>query len=105
MDEYYSDILSFDGGDVNITPPPIYNPINTKKEAQPKTKKLAKNAPKLNSEFKRFYTKYLVTNYDINGDDISFIHKINIKKPIIPISRYALDTEARLEELCETYEA
>ena len=28
-----------------------------------------------------------------------------MKKPIIPISRDALDIESRLEELCETYEA
>ena len=105
MGESSSDISPFDDGDVNIPPPPICKPINTKKAAQPKTNKLANNAPKLTAAFKLFYTKYLVANYYINGDDISFIHKMNMKKPIIPISRDALDIEARLEELCETYEA
>ena len=30
---------------------------------------------------------------------------MNMKKPIVPILRGSLDIEARLEELCETYEA
>ena len=97
--------MLFDEGDVNTPPPPICKPINTKKAAQRKTKKLAKDEPKLTSAFKGFYTKYLFINYDINGDKISFIHKMNMKKPIVTISRYALDIEARMEELCEAYEA
>ena len=76
-----------------------------KKVAQPKTKNLTNNAPNLTASFKGFCTKYSVENYDINGDDISSIHKMNTKKTSTPISRYALDFESRLEELCETYVA
>ena len=76
-----------------------------KKVAQPKTNNLTKNAQNLNASFKGFCTKYSVENYDINGDDISSIHKMNMKKTSIPISRYALDIAAGLEELCKTYEA
>ena len=47
----------------------------------------------------------MVADYDINEDEISFIHKMNMKKPIVTISRDALDIEARMEELCEAYEA
>ena len=72
---------------------------------QQNTNKLAKNSPKLTDSSKGFYTIYLVENYDINGYDISFIHKTNMKTPIIPKSSEALDIEARLEQLCETYEA
>ena len=104
MDEYSYDILSFNKGDGKIPPPSICKPINTKKSDQTKTKKLAKNAPNFTSAFKVFYTKYLVAKYDINGDDILFIHKMNMKKSIIPISRDALDIESRLEDLFETYE-
>ena len=52
LDEYSSDLSSFNEGDVNIPPPPIRKPINTKKSAQPKTKKLAKYAPKLTATLK-----------------------------------------------------
>ena len=97
LDESSSDISSFDKGDVHTPPPPICKPINTKKAAQPKTKKLAKNAPKVTATFKGFYNKDSVTNYDINGDYISFIHKMNTKKHIITISRDDLDIEAHLE--------
>ena len=93
LDESSSDILSSDKGYVNTPSPPIWKPTNTKKVAQPKTKKLAKNAPKLTAAFKGFYTKDSVENYDINRGDISFIHKMNMNKPIIPISRDALDIE------------
>ena len=91
LDESSSDISSFDEGDVNIPPPPICKTINRENAAQQKTKKLAKNAPILTAEFKGFHTKDSVGYDDISGDDISFIHHMNMKKPIIPISRDALD--------------
>ena len=60
LDESSSDISSFGKGDVNIPPPPICNPINTKKSAQPNTNKLANNEPKLTAAFKGFYMKDFV---------------------------------------------
>ena len=60
----------------------------TKEAAQPKKKKpLGVNAPKLTSAFEElgFFNKESVAKYDINVDGISFINKLNVKEPIIPI--------------------
>ena len=65
------------------------------------------NAPKLTSAFEElgFFNKESVAKYDINGDGISFINKLNVKEPIIPISYEVLDVKERMDDLCKTYQS
>jgi len=81
---------------VSVAPPKFSKPTNVK------DKGMGKNVPKLTSAFKGFYTKDTVSKYDINGEDVTMVQKMN--ESILPISSEALDLEERLKELCSSYE-
>ena len=93
------------GADDNSNSPLV---ATTKEADQPKKKKsLGVNAPKLTSACEElgFFNKESVAKYDINGDGISFINKLNNKEPIINISYEVLDVKERMDDLGKTYQS
>ena len=79
---------------------------NTSQSTQPSKKKtsvLGKNAPDLNKlkGFNMFcYDKKTAANYDINGEDISIVHKL--KDPITPVTHEALEILIKINDMCDT---
>ena len=82
---------------------------NTSQSTQPPKKKTSvpgKNAPDLNKlkGFNMFcYDKKTAANYNINGEDVSIVHKL--KEPIAPVTREALEILKKINDLCDTYRA
>ena len=95
---FLSSVSSF-GADYNSNSPLV---ATRKEAAQPKKNKpLGVNAPKLTSAVEElgFFNKESVAKYDINGYGISFINKLNVKEPIIPISYEVLDVKECMYDL------